>query len=458
MSQDRRVGGGDGGGKEGGGGSVRRARELLEAGVRRELPGDSIQASSPSKNKRQPQKGIGVAISNPVPTTQWQQRDESKPAVSSSSVTPKGPPPARPRRPSFVPSILDSSKIQDITPSISYRPQKDPASSSNQERPSLPSSGKKKSSSGRDDRSSAGSEGLTDISESVSTAPTAPRRSANLGPPPTSRRGPSSYYSSNGPFVSPIPEEFSDKSPKKESYASSTVIPLSWGTDPRESDILGAYDDEFTSDSRSDGSNNGEDESTLVRQASLGKRARPALRTINKEAQPDQSEPRLNEEIGLALTADEDFVGATSASNPYQRYEVRGAGLGYSTLDLDGRTSSDSGSSDSSGFYLEKAPIILDDFTPVPSDAQRRDGGIASTVPGMSSRLPESRRPPPLNVDAVRAAEARGSLSSLSDLIRRATTLASNLDRGVTASRLGFFDVFNGGRSPDQEQKFSSCE
>jgi hypothetical protein len=38
-------------------------------------------------------------------------------------------------------------------------------------------------------------------------------------------------------------------------------------------------------------------------------------------------------------------------------------------------------------------------------------------------------------MNAVRDAEARGSLSSLSDLIRRATKLASNLDRGKTASR-----------------------
>lgn len=47
------------------------------------------------------------------------------------------------------------------------------------------------------------------------------------------------------------------------------------------------------------------------------------------------------------------------------------------------------------------------------------------------------RRPPRLNVDAVRDAEARGSLTSLPDLIRRATRLAANLDRGKTASRLG---------------------
>ena len=61
-----------------------------------------------------------------------------------------------------------------------------------------------------------------------------------------------------------------------------------------------------------------------------------------------------------------------------------------------------------------------------------------------SPALPESgrRRPPRLDMDAVRDAEARGSLTSLPDLIRRATKLASNLDRGKTASRLGmnFFE------------------
>lgn len=55
---------------------------------------------------------------------------------------------------------------------------------------------------------------------------------------------------------------------------------------------------------------------------------------------------------------------------------------------------------------------------------------------GMSERAGK-RRPPRLNVDAVKEAEARGSLTSLSDLIRRATKLASNLDRGKTASRMG---------------------
>ncbi|KAK3700316.1 hypothetical protein LTR37_016020 [Vermiconidia calcicola] len=69
-----------------------------------------------------------------------------------------------------------------------------------------------------------------------------------------------------------------------------------------------------------------------------------------------------------------------------------------------------------------------------PSEADE----LRAANPGMSERG-ERRRPPRLNVDmeAVRDAEARGSMTSLPDLIRRATKLASNLDRGRTASRLG---------------------
>ena len=52
------------------------------------------------------------------------------------------------------------------------------------------------------------------------------------------------------------------------------------------------------------------------------------------------------------------------------------------------------------------------------------------------------KRPPRLDMDAVRDTQARGSMTSLTDLIRRATRLAGNLDRGKTASRLGHLDMF----------------
>lgn len=62
---------------------------------------------------------------------------------------------------------------------------------------------------------------------------------------------------------------------------------------------------------------------------------------------------------------------------------------------------------------------------------------LKSPTAGFSGQRIGKRRPARIDVDAVRDEEARGSLSSLSDLIKRATRLASNLDRGRTASRLG---------------------
>ena len=68
--------------------------------------------------------------------------------------------------------------------------------------------------------------------------------------------------------------------------------------------------------------------------------------------------------------------------------------------------------------------------------------GLGINQPGMSDKFPVNKRPPKLDIDAVRDMESRGSTTSLGELIRRATKLASNLDRGKTASRLGMLDMF----------------
>lgn len=75
---------------------------------------------------------------------------------------------------------------------------------------------------------------------------------------------------------------------------------------------------------------------------------------------------------------------------------------------------------------------------------------------GLSERAGK-RRPPRLQIDAVRDAEARGSLTSLPDLIKRATRLASNLDRGKTASRLGM-NWFDGAGIGDDEKQRSAAD
>ena len=67
--------------------------------------------------------------------------------------------------------------------------------------------------------------------------------------------------------------------------------------------------------------------------------------------------------------------------------------------------------------------------------------GIKPPTGGFSDNRGVVKRPPKLDIDAVRDMEARGSTTSLTELIRRATRLAGNLDRGKTASRLGMLDM-----------------
>lgn len=82
---------------------------------------------------------------------------------------------------------------------------------------------------------------------------------------------------------------------------------------------------------------------------------------------------------------------------------------------------------------------------------------LRAPTAGFSDQRGDRRRPPRLNVDAAREEEARGSLTSLSDLIKRATRLASNLDRGKTASRLGmdgWLGAGNGNSSNSELEKY----
>ncbi|KAK3310749.1 uncharacterized protein B0T15DRAFT_519366 [Chaetomium strumarium] len=156
---------------------------------------------------------------------------------------------------------------------------------------------------------------------SISDAP----KGLDLGPPPSARRLDSSLYS-GAPYVSPIPEE-SPRSRSHASYASSAAMPE-------------------------------DDTDRLVRNASVGKRAKPTL--------------------------------------------------------------------------VSAAPSR-----------------------GLESR---DRRPPPLDIDSVRRAEARGSITSLPDLIRRATRLAASLERGRRpASRFDDLDdshheARDNGRVPERYQ------
>lgn len=95
----------------------------------------------------------------------------------------------------------------------------------------------------------------------------------------------------------------------------------------------------------------------------------------------------------------------------------------------------------------------------------RKGGAITSEEaaklqqhPDFVSKSGGKRRPPRLNLDPTREAEARGSLTSLPDLIRRATRLASSLDRGRTASRLGMQAWLDGGSDSENEKNRAKYE
>lgn len=108
-----------------------------------------------------------------------------------------------------------------------------------------------------------------------------PRRSVTLGPPPSARRGASSFYS-NASFVSPIPEE-SPRARSHTSYASSAAMPReSWassvspGPSPTEYQD-GVFDDRLQVGGRDAFNDEAGDESQLVRSASVGKRGKASL-------------------------------------------------------------------------------------------------------------------------------------------------------------------------------------
>lgn len=321
-----------------GSGSVKRAREMLQAGVRPEVAGNDAQ-------------------NPPIPPF-------------AQGPHPRGPPPPRPQRPSYYDqSRLDDSSDGEIN--IGYQVDSDPRGPV----PYLPI------------------QGLS-----------VPKQS---GPPPTSRRGRMSSFS-RGTFVSPIPEEVPERRRRKKgSFASSAAIPSSWGSGVPGSDILDYYDS-------GDEAEHGADPTTVVRHASLGKRGRPSLRTISKSTSEGVKSP---------------------ANDPIPDLPKGYAPEGYSHA----RRSFDSDSTDS--IEMEKRGLAIE------NEQQTKSSRLAMPGPGFSSKR-NARRPPQLDLGTVRTAEARGSLTSLPDLIRRATRVASNLEHGRTASRIGILDMFDSGKEP----------
>ncbi|KAI2475957.1 hypothetical protein Ptr902_12596 [Pyrenophora tritici-repentis] len=277
------------------------------------------------------------------------------------------------------------------------------------------------------------------------------RRFPSLGPPPSSRRGPSSYYTQMS-YVSPIVEESDTQSSRiqsqRGSFASSNVFPTNKDSFYPEDDLYSDDDETVTSDRGTISPTEHDDRSglvqqspALVRQASLGRRTKPSLMTIRSVEGPgDKKSGASKKAMGLGV----------------------GVGLGAATLaardgtpirgrsPLSSHTSSDS--LDTLQNSKEQAGYATTTSSPHPLSQETRFSALAERA-GM-----RKGRPPTLDMDAVREAEARGSLTSLPDLIRRATRLAANLDRGRTASRLNMDFWENGAPAQNQARQSGLSE
>ncbi|KAI9796691.1 MAG: hypothetical protein M1833_006031 [Piccolia ochrophora] len=467
---------------------------------------------------RRPTPGvIGAAISKPAPTAQWPLREGNGGTSRrlNNSPTRAGPgtrrrtPPPRPKRPSYVPSLVDvTSPVSPLSPESALP--SGPARSDNQlprkspeywegtfEQPSsdflspsaLPSSTTSSyTPSGGSSRpstvSSAGSIPDFPIPSSVPPMPTPPpRKSTNYGPPPTMRRGASSYYSQYS-YVAPIPEEASDTRRSQGSVASSRVIPDTW--EPRTTDdfataqtetVSDGDDGEDDEDGRISRGTNDDEEQGLVRKASLGQRHKASLTTIKslerferESISMDPTRPgrlsRQSRESISAAQARQSMVGRNAVAAGATG-AILAAGLGASPdKDSQGSTKPHGqlrNPHQLGGDSLLKPPVaittnsatmspprspltspgdprvnsILNGYRRESADSRRGSSTILppSKYSDRSDRTPGLKRPPRLNLDAVRGGESRGSLTSLPDLIKRATALASVLDRGRPASR-----------------------
>lgn len=299
-----------------------------------------------------------------------------------------------------------------------------------------------------------------------------PNRRPPLGPPPSARRGPSSYYPQRS-HVAPIVEETDSQRgthDSKSSFASSNAIPIGISRHLADQHDMNEHDGSPFQDQYED-SDSSEPEQTRpipVRQASIGRKSTPVLTTIkNGDLRPDsQTRPMAHvnpQEVrsntqpgrqplrrpGTSENVESEIMDMSFPMvdmSPEERSETsfHPSSTRTNSSDILGKDAIVSGSEKPMRHQLSPESLSIQKENSSFSAFETSEKGAAPSLEKQMT-LGErvgSRRPPRLDVDAVREAEARGSLTSLPDLIRRATKVASNLDRGRTASRLGlnFFD------------------
>ncbi|KAI6783045.1 uncharacterized protein J7T54_002207 [Emericellopsis cladophorae] len=360
--------------------------------------------------------------------------------------------PARPARPSRIPSMVDKTGPQEPTPVFRNPQQASDSQDVMEQGLSPPMSATPATPISRLTTSSVGSipefptPGASTRASQEPPAqqmPMPPRRSVNLGPPPAGRRGPSSYYS-NATFVSPIPEE---STRSHGSYASSAAIPGVWNpaspltpTTYDHSYTDSYYDDSVTDKSRDSQGDDFGDESKLVRSASVGKKGKAAL-VDNKPGATTS---------GASTEAASAAAPARPLAQPVQPFAT---GTGYIEDSTSSETIRTAQRSKEAQPTVEKEPQLLMPVAYNATPPLRSPSASPLPVPerSWSKRISGIKRPPNLDIDAVRAAEARGSITSLPDLIKRATRLAAMIERGKRpASRFeNFTDYLDKPRGGD---------
>ena len=447
-------------------------------------PASATPGSDPQAN--------GASLSRPAEIPQWPIKvDSNASRRRTNSPTGEGSagkhtPPQRPPRPSHVTSSTDTPNSEDPTQVISA--QQTPPVEMRYWEDGFQQHPPRKSSPPDPSRAPAALDALVPPSTNgtamgnprnpAATVTPTTRRPVNLGPPPSARRGAAAYYLPPT-YVTPIPEELPETAHRSQnSFASSHVIPSSWGSSPpnlyvgedpgedEENEDVSVGDD-----GRESNGGDHDEASGLVRQASLGKRHKPALTTIKSSErlrkdgvilqgqvttvddpprEVDKKKPRLT-------TRTLHDAAGQGLSNGSRRFADDGLSGGTGLLDPS--SSSDESLVKRSNASTTDLPSMSRSISPLATPIDPRihqilggleKGGALEPrsagfgLPGSTTHINGSlagrQKHPKTSLYNGGEQESRNSLTSLPELIRRATRLASVLDRGRSTSRLGLFD------------------
>ena len=244
------------------------------------------------------------------------------------------------------------------------------------------------------------------------------RKSQTFGPPPSARR-PGPAYLTRDSFVTPIAEESPEASPRSVAFPGAAVSNhssrLGVGVPSRNPFFVEKGESDVQHITTRD------DATRLIQLAGRDQKSKPELVVTS----PPHG-------LGVQQASGFRFPFASPtrshASSEYELEFERPPLVSYGSR--------------------SRSPLLSpDDGMPSPLSERHFEAR-----PSMSDKIPSNQRPPRLDLDTVRETEARGSLTSLPDLIRRATRLAANLDRGKTASRLGMLDLFTSGEKLNREK------